>query len=66
MTAEAVLNQIMHLPGNEKHKLLARLSQEKELMQEMEELQDTALFDERKQEPDGITLEEATTVGAEN
>ena len=59
MTATMVFNQIMDLPDKEKHKLLARLAKEKELMEDLAELEDAALFDERMKEPGGIPLEEA-------
>ena len=58
MTATMVFNQIIHLPDKEKHKLLARLAQEKGLMEEMEALEDIALFDERSKESGGVPLEE--------
>jgi len=53
-----VFNQIMDLPDKEKHKLLARLAQERELMEDLAELEDVALFDERMKESGGIPLEE--------
>ena len=59
MAATMVFNQIMHLPEKERLKLLARLAREKELMGELEELEDAALFDERIKEPGGVPLEEA-------
>ena len=58
MTATMVFNQIMDLPDKEKHKLLARLAQERELMEDLAELEDVALFDERMKESGGIPLEE--------
>lgn len=58
MTATMVFNQIMDLPDKEKHKLLARLAKERELMEDLAELEDAALFDERRKESGGIPLEE--------
>jgi|GEM_PF-5630720 len=57
MTATIILKEIKHLPDNERAKLLGRLAHEKKLMQEMEELEDVAVFDERSKEPGGIPLE---------
>ena len=58
MTATMVFNQIMALPDKEKHKLLARLAKERELMEDLTELEDAALFDERMKEPGGVPLEQ--------
>jgi len=53
-----VFNQIMDLPDKEKHKLLTRLAKERELMEDLAELEDAALFDERMKESGGVPLEE--------